>query len=894
MRTTPGERLPFFLRAPVTIHNVRDGRPPITGSSMARCPPCDASAGKPMNAAHPVLEGIRVIDFGHYLAGPIAGMLLADQGAEVIKVQRPGGPRFESPANAVFNRGKRCIALDLKNEPDCMTVKVLVGTADVVIENFRPGVMDRLGLGAEAMTRLNPRLVYLSLPGFASSDEASSALPAWEGVIGAACGLYSDLNVLRDFLGLPPVYTALPYGSVYGAVHGALAVLMALIARERWGKGDVIEVPLMSAAMSAMGCNMLHIPNQPRRYDIPPVPRLVRQLLMPAVRRVLRHAAPAWQEWAYQAARGLTPALMDNYVCADGRLLYVLAMDHRRHAPDLLGHLNLLEELEREGLEARDPYRPGGGRNNLSEGAGLSARWQRRLYRKIADKLRDKTAETWEAELGSAGVPCTLQRTTKEWLSLEPVRLAGIVAEVDDPDYGRMRQPGPSCWLTGREKALPRFQSAEALGAGQVERLQVSAAERARSREAEPRSGKPDPALDGVRVVDLSTMIAAPVCARTLAEYGAEVIKVASPHPLHGPRMICWFGVDVDQGKRSLLVDFKSEEGKRIVRSLIEQADVLVHNLTTAAARRLGLQREQMARLNPGLILCRVGAFEGPATGPWTERKGYDPVAQAASGIMLRYGDPAQPEYHGIASCIDYITGYSAALAAALALFRRTCAADGKGSEAVTSLAQGAQLAQASLAFDFPGRTWDEPTGQQCRGDHALHRLYRARDRWFFLAAHRDKLDSILARAGPRRQHELGRSGDSEVSAYLERCFRKESTAHWEGLLQPLDVAVMPVRTLREIRRVAVRPRPKARFLSDGVSVQVIRQPHPVGGEVDTVAPAYARLRRHPIRYLDPAPKPGSHSLEILEELGIPADERKRLLDRGIVSVSLADDFLPA
>ena len=92
------------------------------------------------------LDGIRVIDFGQYLAGPLAALLLADQGAEVIRVDPPGGPRWRHPANAVLQRGKRSIVLDLKSPNDLAIARNLVASADVVIENFRPGVMDRLGL----------------------------------------------------------------------------------------------------------------------------------------------------------------------------------------------------------------------------------------------------------------------------------------------------------------------------------------------------------------------------------------------------------------------------------------------------------------------------------------------------------------------------------------------------------------------------------------------------------------------------------------------------------------------------------------------------------------------------------------------------------------------------
>ena len=110
------------------------------------------------------LDGIRVIDFGQYIAGPLCGMLLADQGADVIKVDPPGGPRWDVPGNATWNRGKRSILLDLKQEADLATARSLIESVDVLIENFRPGVMDRLGLGPPGNDRREPAVGLLFYP----------------------------------------------------------------------------------------------------------------------------------------------------------------------------------------------------------------------------------------------------------------------------------------------------------------------------------------------------------------------------------------------------------------------------------------------------------------------------------------------------------------------------------------------------------------------------------------------------------------------------------------------------------------------------------------------------------------------------------------------------------
>jgi crotonobetainyl-CoA:carnitine CoA-transferase CaiB-like acyl-CoA transferase len=127
------------------------------------------------------LDGIRVIDFGQYIAGPLAAVMLGDQGADVIHLDPPGGPRWQHPAEAFLNRGKRRIILDLKTAAGVATAQRLIDSADVVIENFRPGVMDRLGLGVDAMTRRNSSLIYCTIPGFAAADPRAG-MRAWETV----------------------------------------------------------------------------------------------------------------------------------------------------------------------------------------------------------------------------------------------------------------------------------------------------------------------------------------------------------------------------------------------------------------------------------------------------------------------------------------------------------------------------------------------------------------------------------------------------------------------------------------------------------------------------------------------------------------------------------------
>ena len=199
-----------------------------------------------------VLDGVRVIDFGQYIAGPLAGMLLADQGADVIRVDPPDGPMWDTPANATWNRGKRSIILNLKQPDDLAIATRLVESADVMIENFRPGVMDRLGIGPQAALRLNPRLIYCSMPGFAS-DDSRAQVRAFEGVVGAATATYRP----HDPEANRPVYTAIPISSNYAAFQGVVSIVMALIC-----------MPAATVSGSTLRCPC----SMPRFHPLVPVP----------------------------------------------------------------------------------------------------------------------------------------------------------------------------------------------------------------------------------------------------------------------------------------------------------------------------------------------------------------------------------------------------------------------------------------------------------------------------------------------------------------------------------------------------------------------------------------------------------------------------------------------
>jgi CoA:oxalate CoA-transferase len=204
------------------------------------------------------LAGIRVVDLTRMLAGPYATMLLADMGAEVIKVEDPGGdpirgmgPPFEADDSSAYfnaiNRNKKSVVLDLRTEADRARFFELVGTADVLIDNFRAGVMERLGLTPDALRTVKPGLVTCSVTAF-GSDGPYRDLPAFDLILQAMGGGMS----ITGEAGGTPVRAGVPIGDLGGGIFAALAVCGALVRRSRTGQGEHIDLSLLDVQVSLL------------------------------------------------------------------------------------------------------------------------------------------------------------------------------------------------------------------------------------------------------------------------------------------------------------------------------------------------------------------------------------------------------------------------------------------------------------------------------------------------------------------------------------------------------------------------------------------------------------------------------------------------------------------
>ena len=204
------------------------------------------------------LAGVRIADFSRVLAGPYATMMLADLGADVVKVERPGAgdetrawvPPVDAAGTSTYflgvNRNKRSVALDLGADEDLAAARALAEDCDVLVENFRPGTMDRLGLGYERLRGANPGLVYCSISGFGTAGGA--AIPGYDLLVQAVGGLMSVTGEPHG----QPLKAGVALVDVITGLHAALGILAALRHREATGEGQRVEVNLLSSLLSAM------------------------------------------------------------------------------------------------------------------------------------------------------------------------------------------------------------------------------------------------------------------------------------------------------------------------------------------------------------------------------------------------------------------------------------------------------------------------------------------------------------------------------------------------------------------------------------------------------------------------------------------------------------------
>ncbi len=733
-----------------------------------------------------VLTGLRVLDFGQYVAGPLTAMILADYGADVIHVDPPGGPRWDGwNSGAVLGRGKRNIILDLKDPAELETAKKLAARADILIENFRPGVMDRLGLGYDACAENNPTLIYCSLPGFSRHDTARRDLPGWEGLIAAEAGLYSTVDMGSRKTNIR--FDALPLASNLAAVIACHSILAALIVREKCNRGQFIESALYDACFEV----------DSTRTVTPP-----QSFLLPGMK-----LSPESMN-AYSLVR-----LMAQYPCRDGRYIQT--------TPPPRGALSIAKALFPAEWIA----------NGLPEEAGEAVR----------RTMLEKTMQEWEDYAQTEhGAGFAVSKTSAEWLHDQAALDSRSVIPVQDPILGKTMQPGvPSLMLkTGDCAGNPRHLPDE-------DRSEILAELEALPERPRPKScPKPEPALRGIRVLDLCQVVAGPTCGRLLAEYGAEVLKINNPRLMDNYTALAGHETQ-NNGKTCVFLDLKSPEGKAMLEDLIRGADIFHCNFAQAAYEHLGVTEERLRELNPNIILSQINIHSLGGGREWM--RGHEDLGEAASGMSCRYSGDVKPETLPLL-VLDHMTGQMGCLGVMLAVYGRMKTGIGQRVQACLSRSGG--LTQLPFMLDFEGKVWDEPAGPEAVGYGPLDRIFKASDGWFYLVAESaEALRAIPLLSGlPEEPEALGKALEA-------RC--PEGTV--DAWLKLLDA---PGVWARRCRRYQGEPPEEDYAKARGLTK---REYHPGVGMLRTTHGA-PRLSLTPTVSVCPSPFPGGDTERFLAE----------------------------
>lgn len=358
------------------------------------------------------LEHIKVLDFTRVLAGPYCTMIFANMGAEIIKIERPGsgddsrdfGP-FMNGQSAYFvsiNRGKKSIALDLKSPKAIELVKELVREVDIVAENFRPGTMEKLGLGYEELKKINPRLIFATMSGFGQTGPYSRR-PAYDMIVQGMGGIMS----ITGEEGGAPVRVGTSIGDITAGMYGAIGVLAALVDREISGEGRMVDVAMFDGQLSILE-------NAISRYTATgEIPKPLGA----------RHPSIAPFE-AYKTK--------DSYV--------IIACGN-----DVLWE-KFCKLTDREDLLTMDIFKTNPDRvKNVQK-----------LKEYMNEIFGQKTTAEWDEYLNKNGVPCSPINTVDKLFTDPQIAARKMLIEVDQPGVGKIKIAGNPIKLSGLEEEIPK------------------------------------------------------------------------------------------------------------------------------------------------------------------------------------------------------------------------------------------------------------------------------------------------------------------------------------------------------------------------------------------------------------------------------------------------------
>ena len=741
------------------------------------------------------LVGLRVVDFSRMLSGPFSTMVMADLGAHVIRVEDLEGTdttrhnhpfiNGESHYFLSFNRNKESIALDLKTDEGRRIAIDLVRQADIVVENFRVGAAERLGLDYKSMKAINPRLVYCSVTGFGQTGPWARKT-AYDLVIQATTGALS----ITGEPGRPPAKMGLPLADEMSSLFAGIAMLAGIERRDRTGHGCYLDISMFDAGISMLS-------------------------YMASIFFATGESPSA------QGSSHPTIYPYNAFETADGYIVVApFTNAFWRKFGNVIGRPDLPEAPE---------YR------------AFADRLERRqeLGAILEPIMKTRTTEEWQRLLDAGDVPNGPVYSVKEAVEHPHTKARGMVVEMDHPVCGRLRTLGSPyrfAYADGQtfdmiydpppvvgqhsaailETLLGRSpEEIDCLTADRVVRVSdTPGTTRGAPREAQvaepPTDVVADLPLRGLKVLDLTRMLAGPYGTLILADLGADVIKIEEPRigdptrrniPMVGGESTYFMAVN--RGKRSVTLDLKSADGKAAFLALLKDADIVVENYRPGVMERLGLGYAELCKVKPDVILCSISGFG--QTGPLRNKISFDLVNQAMAGTMAVTGEEGRPPVRVGLPAGDLSGGIFAALGILAALYGRRRTARGVHLDLglhdllVTLLGYVAQL--YFTTGEVPG-----PVGN---GHHhiAPYRAFQAKDGWFVIAAFTQvfwekfvKVIDMSELAGDARFKDITARKHNQRALYeiIDPLFPTRTVAHWVEAFRVGDVPAAEVYSIGE------------------------------------------------------------------------------------------------
>jgi len=802
------------------------------------------------------LEGVKVLELGHLVSAAYATKLMADLGADVIKVEEPAGDRARQrgpfPGGIVdpeksglflyLNTNKRGITLDLRQEQE--TLARLVAWADLLVHNYPPALMAELGIDYDAFRRLNPRLVMCSITPFGLTGPHKD-YKAYELTLAHGGGWGWLSPGASDRPDLPPLKAAGHQADFQGGLAAATATLAAYYRALQTGEGEHVDLSVQAYIASFLEQNLVYYTYLGRVAS-----RLGRRLLYP---------------WGISQ-------------CQDGLIFLVIGEeDQWQRLVALMGN------PEWASWEIfKDHYNRSKNHDALKM---YLDEWMKGW------KVEDLFRAGQEKRICFAPVFSMAQLAEQEQL-----RSRNFFVPVTHPRAGTVTHLGPPYqlhepwWKIRRPAPLLDEHSKEVKASlGQVK----ADAEGLRTSDPGLQTPSPQLPLASVRVADFTWVWAGPFCTMHLAHLGAEVIKIESQAHVDMTRRLPLYPSDMkpgvnrsglfnqwSQGKKSMLLNLEKPEGIAIAKELIKKSDVVIENFATGVMDHLGLGYEELKKIKPDIIMASISGYGH--TGPLQKYIGYGPAIAPLTGLSSLTGYPGGPPQEVGISYGDPNSGINAAVAicAALAARKRT----GKGQcidvslwEAMAVLVPEGWMDYAMNGTEPPRRgnrdSWMSPHNCfRCAGEDAWVTIACSTDEEWQALCHAIGQPQLATDARFRTARERKANEDE-----LERLLTAWTAQHdrWEvtHILQAAGVAAFPSMSSKDLA--------EDHHLNERGFFA--RLPHPeVGVRTHTGIPW--RLRQSPNGVRAPAPLLGQDTAWLMRDLlGYSEQEIARLQEQQVL-----------